>query len=145
MEILNYVLVALIASTGLVLGRILAGIAKEEIKPGTKYLLLLQKALFCLAAAFLIYINRTNVHYIWALSLAIFIYLSWFKKIPFYAISAFLGVLFYLASLTENFTLLSAVVFLHGFPAGSLIKSKKEIFVNVLFFLITAIGCFFIS
>ena len=145
MEILNYFLIAVVAAIGLILGRILAWTAKEEIKPGTKYLLILQKALFCLAIALLMYFNRTNVHYVWIGALVIFIYLSWFKKIPSYAFSVILGILFYLASLTEKFVLISAVIFLHGLPAGSLMKNKKMLALNVLVFLINAMLLFLIG
>ena len=145
MEILNYALIAVIASLGIISGRILARVAKEEIKPGTKYLLILQKALFCLATALLMYFNRTNAHYIWIGALVIFAYLSWFKKIPSYAVSVILGILLYLASLTENFVLISSVIFLHGLPQGSLIKSKKETALSTILLLIVALLLFLVG
>jgi len=40
--------------------------------------------------------------------------------------------------------LVSALIFLYGLPSGSLIKNKKEIAVNVLAFLIIAIGLFLV-
>lgn len=144
MEILNYALVALVASLGLVTGKILARIAKEEIKQGKKYLLILQKILFCTAVITLMYLNRENVHYSWAGALVLFVYLSWFKKIPAYIQSAALGAGLCLASLTDNFTAISAIVFLHGFPAGSLTKSKKEVALNIAIFLAAAISLFLI-
>ena len=144
MGIINYLLIAVVAALGLVLGRVLAWMAKEEIKPGKKYFLILQKALFCLAIVLLMYFNRTNIHYTWIGALIIFVYLSWFKKIPSYSISVVLGFGVYLASLTDNFLLISAVIFLHGFPAGSLIKSKKEMALNIAVFLAVAIGLFLV-
>ncbi len=140
MEILNYALVALIISLGLLSGRIIAGIAKEEIKQGKKYFLILQKILFCTVVFLLMYFNKTNVHYTWIGGLVIFAYLSWFKKIPSYIISVVLGILLYLAALTDNFLLISAIIFLYGFPTGSLIKNKKEIALNIVLFLVVAIG-----
>lgn len=145
MEILNYALIALIVSLGLLSGRIIAWIAKEEIKPGKKYFLILQKVLFCAVVFLLMYFNKTNVHYTWIGGLVIFAYLSWFKKIPSYIISAVLGITLYLATLTENFLLISAVIFLYGFPAGSLIKNKKEIALNIVIFLVVAVGLFFLQ
>lgn len=145
MEILNYALIALIVSLGLLSGRIIAWIAKEEIKPGKKYFLILQKILFCAVVFLLMYFNKTNVHYTWIGGLVIFAYLSWFKKIPSYIISAVLGITLYLATLTENFLLISAVIFLYGFPAGSLIKNKKEIALNIVIFLVVAVGLFFLQ
>jgi len=145
MEILNYALVALIISLGLLSGRIIAGIAKEEIKQGKKYFLILQKILFCTVVFLLMYFNKTNVHYTWIGGLVIFAYLSWFKKIPSYIISAVLGITLYLATLTENFLLISSVIFFYGFPAGSLIKNKKEIALNIVIFLVVAVGLFFLQ
>jgi hypothetical protein len=144
MEILNYASIAFIAGLGLLSGRILAWLAKEEIKPGKKYFLILQKFLFCLAVFLMMYFNRTNVHYTWAGVLVLFVYLSWFKKIPTYLVSAVLGAGLYLASLTDNFLLLSGIIFLHGIPAGSLIKNKKEIVLNILLFLAVSMGLFFL-
>lgn len=145
MEILNYALVALVVSIGLILGRILAWIAKEEIKPGKKYLLILQKALFCAIAAVLMYANRTNVHYVWIGGLIIFAYLSFFKKINHLIISAILGAGFYISSNTDQFLLTSALIFLYGMPAGSLMKNKKELALKIALFLLFAIGLFLIS
>jgi len=144
MEILNYALLALIAGLGLLSGRILAWLAKEEIKPGKKYFLILQKFLFCLTAFLLMYFNRTNVHYAWIGVLVLFVYLSWFKKISSYAMSAVLGAGIYLASLTDNLVLISGIIFLHGFPAGTLIRNKKEIILNIAVFLAVSIGLFFL-
>ncbi|MBW3004604.1 hypothetical protein KY310_02125 [Candidatus Woesearchaeota archaeon] len=144
MEILNYAVIALVASLGLLSGRILARIAKEEIKPGKKYFLILQKVLFCLAVVLLMYSNKTNVHYTWIGALVLFIYLSWFKKLPSYIMSAVLGAGVYLAALTDNFLLISGVIFLYGLPTGSLIKNKKEIALNIMIFLVLAAGLFFL-
>ena len=139
MEILNYALIALIASTGLILGRILAWTAKEEIKPGTKYFILIQKALFCIITAIIMYANRTNVHYIWTGALIIFAYLSLFKKINHLIVSAVLAFGFYLGSKTDYFLLISALTFLYGLPAGSLLKDKKKLAINVAVFLALSI------
>ncbi|MBW3001598.1 hypothetical protein KY338_00370 [Candidatus Woesearchaeota archaeon] len=144
MEILNYALIVLVASLGLMSGRIIAWIAKEEIKPGKKYFIVLQKILFCFIVFLLMYSNKTNVHYTWVGALVLFVYLSWLKKIPTYIISAVLGTGMYLASLTDNFLLISGVIFLHGLPAGSLMKNKKEVILNIVVFLAVAVGLFFL-
>ncbi|MBD3303937.1 hypothetical protein GF343_02235 [Candidatus Woesearchaeota archaeon] len=145
MEVINYVLAAVVAALGLVSGRALARIAKEEIKPGKKYFLILQKFLFCLTVFLVMHFNRTNVHYTWTGALIIFVYLSWSKKIPTYFISVILGLGMYLASLTGSFLLISGVIFLYGLPAGSLMKNKKEIILNIVVFLAVAAGMFFFT
>ena len=138
MEILNYIIIAVITAAGLILGKVLAKIAKEEIKPGKKYLLIMQKALFCAVILLLMYINRTNVHYIWAGAVIIFAYLRFFKKINHLLMSTILAVAFFLASKTDYFLIISAMTFLYNFPAGSLIKNKKDVAANLLVFLAVA-------
>lgn len=144
MEILNYALVAVVIAIGLILGRVLAWMAKEEIKAGKKYLLILQKALFCAITAVLIYANRTNVHYVWIGGLIIFAYLSFFKKINHLMISAILGAGLYISSSTDQFLLTSALIFLYGLSAGSLIKDKKLIAGNLAIFLAVALLLFLV-
>ena len=142
MEILNYVLAALVVSTGIILGRILARIAKEEIRPGKKYFLIIQKSLFCAAIVFLMYLNKTNVHYIWIGALIIFTYLLYFKKINPMIISAVLGLAVYLSSKTDYFVVISSLTFLYWLPIGTLLKNKKKIALNLIVFLVVAIGLF---
>ncbi|MBW2986663.1 hypothetical protein KY333_04805 [Candidatus Woesearchaeota archaeon] len=142
MEILNYALAALVVSTGLILGKILARIAKEEIKPGEKYFLIIQKSLFCAVIVFLMYLNKTNVHYIWIGGLIIFTYLLYFKKINPAVLSAVLGLAVYLSSKTDYFVVISSLTFLYWLPVGTLMKKKKEIALNLIVFLIVAIGLF---
>ena len=142
MEILNYVLIATLVSTGLILGRVLANIAKEEIKPGKKYLIILQKLLFCSAIILLMYLNKTNVHYIWIGALVIFVYLYYYKKISPEIVYAVLGLVFYLSVKTEYFLIASSLIFLYGLPSGTLLKDKKKIALNLLLFLVVAVGLF---
>lgn len=146
MEILNYSLIALITSLGLILGGFIGYFAKEELKPGKKYFVWLQKIIFTLAIVFLMYANRTNVHYMWAGGLIIFIYLYYYEKMRNAINYAFLAFVFFLASLTGMFLPVSASVFLYSFPTGSLIyKNKKEIAVCIISFLVIALILFFIN
>ena len=142
MEILNYVLIAVVVSIGLILGRVLAWIAKEEIRPGKNYFLILQKILFCAAVILLMYLNKANVHYIWAGALVIFVYLYYYKKISPEIVYGVLGLVLYLATKTEHFLLAGSLIFLYGFPTGTLLKDKKKIALNLLLFLLVAIGLF---
>jgi hypothetical protein len=142
MEILNYALVAIVISIGLILGRVLAWIAKEEIRPGKNYFLILQKALFCAAVIALMFLNRTNVHYIWAGALIIFVYVYYYKKISPEIVYGVLGLVFYLSSKTEYFLLASSLIFLYGLPSGTLLKNKEKIALNLLVFLVVSIGLF---
>ena len=146
MEILNYSLVALITVLGLICGAAIGFFAKEELKPGKKYFVGLQKILFTLAVVLLMYANRANVHYMWMGGLILFIYLYHFEKINHVAVYAFFALVFFLASKTDLFLPVSASIFLYSLPAGSLIfKNKKETAICVISFLIIAIILFFIN
>lgn len=145
MEILNYSLIALITAVGLACGAVIGYFAKEELKPGKKYFILLQKILFTLAIAFLMYANRANVHYLWAGGLIIFIYLYFYERINQAFAYAFLALVFSLASETGMFLPISASIFLYGFPAGSLnYKNKKMILICNILFIILAVILFFL-
>ena len=54
MQLLNYSLISLISSLGLLVGMILAFTAKEELEPGKKYFQLLQKLTLLLIVIFLL-------------------------------------------------------------------------------------------
>lgn len=138
MEILNYSLISLIAVLGLALGAVIGHFAKEEMKPGKKYFLLLQKALFIASIAAVMYANRTNVHYIWIGAVIIFIYFYFFEKINQIFAYAVLGLAFFLASETEMFLPVAALVFLYGFPTGSMIKNRKSIIFCTIIFVAVA-------
>lgn len=144
MEILNYYLIALITALGLICGAVIGYFAKEELKPGKNYFIWLQKILFTLAVVLLMYANRTNVHYMWAGGLIIFIYLYYYEKMRPAITYAFLAFVFFLASVTSMFLPVSASVFLYSFPTGSMIyKNKKEIAICVISFLVIALILFF--
>lgn len=139
MEILNYSLIALITVLGLAAGAVIGHFAKEELKPGKKYFIFLQKALFTAIIAVIMYVNRANVHYIWIGAAIIFIYLYFFEKINQAFAYALLGLAFFLAADTEMFLPVASLVFLYGFPTGSrLIKSRKSIILCTIIFIAIA-------
>lgn len=134
MNLLNYSLAAIISYIGLFIGFFLAIIAKEEIKPGKKYFMILQKIILLLAFIFLlIYLN---LNYILVLLILVFIvvYISKTEnKIPL--IYIILSIIFYLSSKNSNLLIIeSSLIFLYGIPTGSLLtrKSKKETIINIL-------------
>jgi hypothetical protein len=144
MEILNYALVAVVIAIGLILGRMLAWMAKEEVRPGKKYFLLLQKILFCAVIVTLMYANKTNVHYIWIGAVIIFAYLVYFKKVNTVITYAVLALGVYLSTKTDYFLLASSFAFLYGLPTGTMLKNRKFIALNLIVFLVVAIGLFLI-
>ena len=139
MNFLNYSLTALVSYIGLFLGFALALIAKEEIKPGKKNLIFLQKIILLLIFGFLLILFEQM--YLSILVLLMFISLSLWKKyskkefneLPY--IYILFGMVFYLSSKRLNlFVIESSLIFLYGLPVGSLLttKNKKETVVKLL-------------
>jgi hypothetical protein len=137
MNILNYSLTALASYIGLFMGFILALIAKEEIKPGKKYFLFLQKAI--LSAIFIILFIFLDLNYIAILLLlaCIIIYITKKKKEFNDTIYTYilLSVIFYLSSRNINLFIIEApLIFFYGLPTGTLLttKDKKQTTINIL-------------
>lgn len=137
MNLLNYSLATIIAYLGLFIGFLLAIIAKEEIKPGKKYFIFLQKIILLLIFISLLIFIDLNYLLVLLISAFIVIYLSKtkkeFNKLPY--IYILLSIIFYLSSKKLNlFIIESSLIFLYGLPTGSLLtkKSKKETIINIL-------------
>lgn len=111
------VLVLILSFLGLLGGVIISYFTKEELKPGEKYFLLLEKVL-------LLAISFTIIYYVgeFFLFLALGVLAGFiFRKAYFY-----FGLALPLAS--ETFLLLlSSLVFVFGLPHGTLLASKSKI------------------
>jgi len=150
MNILNYSLTATISYIGLFIGFFLATIAKEEMKQGKKYFLILQKIILISTFLFLlIYLRLNNILTVIVLIAILIPLLKTEKKIdtsPY--IYMILAVILYLSSkIPELLIIESSLIFLYGLPTGSLLtgKKKKESIINILKdlgFIIVAIGLF---
>ena len=132
MEAVNYFLGLVIIFAGIITGMILAFIAKEELKPGKKYILLFQKVL--LSLIFVISISYSGHIALSIVLSAVLVYLFIFK-FPFndkltYCVFGFIYFMF-----ANNFKLiipLSVMMFLYGFPTGSLIAETDEDYKSVI-------------
>ncbi len=146
MEILNYALTALITVLGLACGAVIGHFASEELKPGRKYFILLQKALFASVIAVVMYANRANVHYIWAGMVLIFVYLYFFERISNVLAYAALSAVFFIASAGEMFLPAAFLIFLYGFPAGSMLgKNKKKMIILIIEFAVIVFFLYFLN
>ncbi len=137
MNLLTYSLAAILAYLGLFLGLLLAIIAKEEMKQGKKYFLMLQKLILLLLFLFLlIYLRLSNILTVIILLAILIPILRTEKRIntsPY--IYMILGVAIYLSSkIPDLFIIESSLVFIYGLPTGSLLaeKSKKKSIINLL-------------
>jgi len=130
MQLLNYSLISLISFLGLLVGTFLAFTAKEELEPGKKYFMWMQKIILLLILIFLL--NFFNISlYLRTISYILFIFLMTIN-IRSQIIYLVLGAVFLISSKNpELFIINSILIFLYGFPTGSLfakklIKKKKS-------------------
>ena len=148
MQLLNYSLISLISFLGLLVGMLLAFTAKEELEPGKKYFQLLQKLTLLLIVIFLLNFFNINL-YLRIIIYLLFIFLIT-VNIKSQMIYPVLGVVFFLSLKDINlFTTNSILIFLYGFPTGSLFTKKiinkrklfvfKKIILNYFWFVVIAI------
>lgn len=125
MEAVNYSLGIAVIIAGLALGMILARIAKEELKPGKKYLLLFQNIL--VSAVFVSAVFSFESTFIKIILAAVLVYLVVFNyKFNWLVAYASFGFIYFSSLNNLNLVLLiSALMFLYGFPTGSLIRAER--------------------
>ena len=130
MQLLNYSLISLISFLGLLVGIILAFTAKEELKPGKKYFMLMQKITLLMILIFLL--NFFNINLYLRITIYVLFILLMAINIKSQIIYPVLGIVFFISSKnSELFIINSILIFLYGFPTGSLfakkiIKKKKS-------------------
>ena len=130
MQLLNYSLISLISFLGLLVGIILAFTAKEELKPGKKYFMLMQKITLLIILIFLL--NFFNINLYLRITIYVLFILLMAINIKSQIIYPVLGIVFFISSKNpELFIINSILIFLYGFPTGSLfakkiIKKKKS-------------------
>jgi len=136
MQLINYSLISLMSFSGLFVGMLLAFTAKEELEPGKKYFILLQKLTLLLILIFLLNFFNINL-YLRITIYILFIFLIGIN-IKSQVIYPILAVVFFLSSKDTNlFITNSILIFFYGFPSGSLfaeklIKKKKSFVFNKL-------------
>ena len=157
MEVLTYFLTGIITYLGLGCGIGLAYIAKEELNDGRKYFILSQNIILPLIIFSFLYFLKVNLIIDITVSIISFICLYYFNNLKndnfkknFYYIYLILGIIFFISSKNNNFFIVeSSLIFLYGFPTGSLIIDVKKknffeillktisfIFISIILFLI---------
>ena len=148
MQLLNYSLISLISFSGLLVGIILAFTAKEELKPGKKYFMLMQKITLLMILIFLL--NFFNINLYLRITIYVLFILLMAINIKSQIIYPVLGIVFFISSKNpELFIINSILIFLYGFPTGSLFAKKiikkkksfvfKRVILNYFWFVLIAI------
>jgi len=122
MEYLFYVGIVIVAFLGLLSGIILGAISPEEVVPGRRWLLLLQKALYLLLIAIVLYAHHTLLQAAIILISAGIGYLLLPYRSLYLLFGALLGILFFSPVLQH----VAVALFLIGLPKGSLMASTRK-------------------
>ena len=125
MVLLNYFLAFIFSLFGLFIGILLGYITKEELKPEKKYLIWMQNFILIIAAVLALYSFQLHIILFVSIGLIITVALIYFspKAIIGYLILISLVILIF--EKTNLFILTASLIFLYGFPSGSLILAKK--------------------
>ena len=128
MNLLTKILLAALSLSGVLAGVALSYIAREELSSGKKYFLYLRYGLFVVISVTILYSLFFQFKFLMPIFF-IFLVLLFIVDLKF---SSKIGYLFhYLAFLAGYFLLedeflIAALIFLYGFPVGTLLRMKHE-------------------
>ena len=127
-------LAPIISFLGFPIGLFLSFVSPEEMKPGKKYFKLLQNLLLVLILFFVFdyYLIPLAISILItvAVFLGVFYWQNKYKGIILYTL---LAVFLYFSSKNYSlFALESSLIFMYGFPAGSLIKCRKKDSIKII-------------
>lgn len=151
MPFISYFLTSIIAFSGIIMGIIIALITDEELKPGKKYFILLQKMILIVMIFSLLFFFELSLPLVIIASLIFAVFIHFYKeKIPSKLIFPFLAIIFTLSYGTEKLFLIeSSLIFLYGLPTGSLaVYFKKKSYLIILeniSFIVIAVALFLIT
>lgn len=133
-KMLNEFLASLVIGSGIVIGATLSILAKEEIKPGLKYFILLKNILFSAVILTTIF-YYTTVNIMIALATPLLFSALFINKLQPVAIYTAFAIVCILSSANSSlYLLISSLIFLAGFPVGTIAYSaaKKNALMEVL-------------
>jgi hypothetical protein len=129
MNPLNYFLIGLIVYSGLLVGAVLSFMAKEELKSGRKYFILVHNIIVAFILYFFLEFLNINVYLILLLPLVLVVFLFRYSEIysKSWVIYIILGLIFYLSSKDDSSLLIiSSLIFFYGFLVSALHINTKN-------------------
>lgn len=120
MEAINTVLVFLVALGGYLLGVGLSYIAPEELKPGERYFLILEKGLFALTTLPIIYFLWPEPWTIFPAAVSLIFLFFKFQYRLYGSFGLFLVWFFLVRDYTTVVLLLASAIFIYGLVAGTM-------------------------
>ena len=136
---LTQVLIALIAFLGLLAGYLLTLLAKEEIKPGRKYFIILERAILIILA--LVLLSQVWTTKTFVIPFIIGLIMGYVLRLRYLYLGLALAASVSLSM--EFFVVVASLIFLHGLPYGSISSKLKLPLHLVLFFIPVLIMLFF--
>jgi hypothetical protein len=126
---------------GLLIGILLSFMAKEELKPGKKWFLLLHNIILGFILFFILEFLNVNVYITLLLPLALIVFLFKYSELyrKSWVVYILLGIIFYLSSKNINWLLINSTLMLfYGFLVSALQFKKKDylriLYINLGFF-----------
>ncbi len=149
MAFINYALVSVIASLGLVCGYFLAKIAKQEIKTGKVYLQIMKSLVLGSIMFFSLHSLINSIAVAILSALVIILTLSVNSLLKFNRVVYLLqSLLLYFAYEKKFFALTASLIFIYGLPAGTLMahyKTDLQEFIKImLVFIIVSLALYFL-
>jgi len=135
--LLIYLALLAITFLGLFTGLLIGYFTEEELKPGMKYFNIFRHLLF-VAILVIFFVNNPSMPFIIFIALLIILYsLSSYRETLYYYS---LAVIFFIAWRFNGFALIAPLIFLYGFPLGTIYlqehinikKKKKKIILGAL-------------
>ena len=124
---IGLILTYMVVFFGLVIGVALAYIAREELATGRKHFIFLRDIIVTLAVLFLLYFYDLNRFVILFMTIIVFLTLINLRLDNDHVLYFFLSVILMLTHKdTTFFEIESILVFLYGFPAGTLFAMKHK-------------------
>ncbi|MEK6856844.1 MAG: hypothetical protein AABX49_02400 [Nanoarchaeota archaeon] len=124
---------AVIIYLSIIFGKFLYALAKEEIKPGVKYIMAGRNGLILLVAIALIHSNFGLISILFTFfGLAAFIFLRRFSNLVYFLI----GSATFLVLLTQDYMILMSFILLLAMTHSSMSSNKKELFAATIYFVL---------
>ena len=146
-SLISELAVSVICFLGLFVGLVIGYFAKEELKPGKKFFLLLQKALFVLVVFVLFF--EFDIWFLGLLLLIFFSIILFYLQKDYHRLVYFVLALFLMISFFNSPSIIPLFVFFYGFPTGSLFildckETKlfglaKQSFISYFWFLVIVV------
>jgi len=131
MNIINYVLASIVASSGIFSGVLISRYATEELKQGKKYFTALQIIILGIITAITVYFRQMPYlsvifAFLFFLKIEQEVKPSKIKGRMEYLVYALFGLLFFEAAKTNVLIAQASLIFIYGITEGSIIFMKKK-------------------